>query len=1465
MKNIEQYISPFIESQFPSFYREEGPLFVLFTKEYFKWLEAYYGYLTLTSSTNFNVGDTVTQGDNTAIIIGVEGNSILVSDVDGLFVCKENCDSIVPITSTSGGSTYIERITTSNYLYQSRNLSNIRDIDQTTEFFLKLFKEKYLKNVKLSTEVYKKTLIKAAHDLFKTKGTERSIDFLFKLVYGTPAKVYYPGQDVINLSDGKWEIPKYLELTRSSRTITYIGREITGSYSGAKAFVERIITRNIKGKIIDIAYLSNVRGEFTRGDIITENGILENAPFVVGSLSDVIMSARGRDFQVGEIVSLTSTNGVSAKARVTSIISQTGIVDFTIIDPGWGFSLDANVSISTKVLLVDNRTNANNSIDDFTYDEFVYQPLQRATVNNITQSYSAGDIVNVTYDSGDAYSIAFDGYQDLIYTTPVAGVFDYQSEDFTIEMYLKPDSENNISISDRLFALSPSIGTQSYYSVNSFSVGISASASFTRLSLRAGNGSGETNVLLNVGYANNYIFDGNWHHLAITYTASTNLFTMYLDGDNIGSNTFTASSGNFGKSTGGYLYLGTSGTVLPSQVFDGLISNFRVSNTLVYSTEFTPTFESLEVTEYTEVLLAASSTISDISTNELVLNTAGSPTVSEETYLLANTANVYVLSVNTNNSNTGTVILGTNGSIKTDTSLIVQDRKYITVDSSNTYTIGEGVIQANSSANLDTSSILLDVISNTVLLAITPGTTSSNGLHVGQFVKQTVTGATGTILAFDSDAAFDYANVNYIVVGNTFGTFSATNTLNVYPTSANLTLESTAVPNTVTDTQVLLLDNITGNSFVVGNSVIGTTGLNRSDILLISDVGGKFTSSVNITASGEVMGINASAIGLISVNNAFYTTEGNFIYGGTSNTYGNVSFVSLGSGASFAINVLDETETVRVSLDLLSGNNDGAGSANTPWVDILVSGANASYGYITSVYIEEGGSGYSNGNVLVFSGGGAAGDAANAVITTNGSGAIISAPITDGGSGYTTSANVAIKVSNTNSSDASGTGASIKACYPLGFSKLPTGDLNYVILDLLTYDALTIGSISSLGSINPGTGYNADPFVRVLEPAIASYNRRDFVLEIDNLNGPGFIVGETVTQVFQNSGVEITANNLAGNTAMETNEYVYTNDGISNVASGYIYSYSDSSGVLTIVLRDVTGTFSNTVDTITLTGASTNTNFAPGDLIEQGATANGTLVSSNTTALVVKDVLGTFTSTGSVTSESGGSATYTGTSSGSAYVLRSLTSNTTSNVYNVEATLSNAIAKAKVKAGSSPERLYLRRISLFTDFQATESNNLIGSSSGSNCSIVSVSIDGNSRLAGYNANVAANVITTTGAIDTLDVFSSGYGFIPFETVTITSNTTNFVASGIANVYNTGKSEGRYITTDGFLDDSKYIFDGDYYQGYSYEVQSKVSFDDYADILKSVLHVAGTKFFGRFVTSSVANTNFRVANSQITTS
>jgi len=144
MKKIEAIISPFIENQFPSFYKEEGPQFIAFAKAYFEWME-----------------------------------------------------------------------TANNVLYQARKLPDYRDIDTTVDEFIVQFKEKYLKNIQFDTATNKELLIKNSLDLYRSKGTERSIDLFFKLVYGTSAEVRYPADNILRVSDGVWERPEYLEITHN--------------------------------------------------------------------------------------------------------------------------------------------------------------------------------------------------------------------------------------------------------------------------------------------------------------------------------------------------------------------------------------------------------------------------------------------------------------------------------------------------------------------------------------------------------------------------------------------------------------------------------------------------------------------------------------------------------------------------------------------------------------------------------------------------------------------------------------------------------------------------------------------------------------------------------------------------------------------------------------------------------------------------------------------------------------------------------------------------------------------------------------------------------------------------------------------------------------------------------------------------------------------------------------------------
>ena len=306
MKNIEDQISPLIQTHFPSFYQDEGSLFVEFIKQYYKWLES-----------------------------------------------------------------------TNQVLYFARNLLEYKDIDKTIDSFLIYFKETYMKDLPLNTEVDERLLLRNILELYKNKGNERSVKLAIRALYNEDSSVYLPSEDLFKLSDGKWVKPIYLEVTPSERNVTYVNKEVIGTISQARAFCESCVVKRVRGRFINVLYLSNVRGNFQYGEKIVEtaNTDLSLAPSVTGSLTSLTVLNGGANFSIGDEFNVISSFGKNAKAIVTSISSETGRVTFSIEDGGWGVSNTANVFVSDKVLKFNNFTNSNNFISNFQIFETVSQNL----------------------------------------------------------------------------------------------------------------------------------------------------------------------------------------------------------------------------------------------------------------------------------------------------------------------------------------------------------------------------------------------------------------------------------------------------------------------------------------------------------------------------------------------------------------------------------------------------------------------------------------------------------------------------------------------------------------------------------------------------------------------------------------------------------------------------------------------------------------------------------------------------------------------------------------------------------------------------------------------------------------------------------------------------------------------------------------------------------------------------------
>ena len=415
MREIEDFISPLIEGQFPAFYRDEGKMFVAFVKAYYEWAESNLQLLTFDNDTDFNKGDTITQGNVTGKIMAVYTSSYMVQlDQLDQFEGSTLRNELTLCISSSGGSSYIKTTESFNHEYLSRKLVDIRDIDTTIENFIVSFKNKYLPDIQFNTASNKRLFIKNALDFYRAKGTERAVDLFFKLIYGIEAGIYYPADDLLKPSDNEFVDVQYLEISPSESNVQLVGQTITGSITGQTAYADRLVRVKKGARFIEVLYLESVSGNFITGEDVKTKHLSTNVSArILGSLSSTVVGRNVEGYQAGDTISLTSGAGRGGKIRVDTVSNEIGIVKFELIDGGWGYSELAEVIGSDAIVRMDNLTSENTDwsygelINSFKQFETIKQNLVKIsltnTAANISSFTSLSDVQIVDQDGDNVY------------------------------------------------------------------------------------------------------------------------------------------------------------------------------------------------------------------------------------------------------------------------------------------------------------------------------------------------------------------------------------------------------------------------------------------------------------------------------------------------------------------------------------------------------------------------------------------------------------------------------------------------------------------------------------------------------------------------------------------------------------------------------------------------------------------------------------------------------------------------------------------------------------------------------------------------------------------------------------------------------------------------------------------------------------------------------------------------------
>ena len=208
--------------------------------------------------------------------------------------------------------------------------------------------------------------------------------------------------------------------------------------------------------------------------------------------------------------------------------------------------------------------------------------------------------------------------------------------------------------------------------------------------------------------------------------------------------------------------------------------------------------------------------------------------------------------------------------------------------------------------------------------------------------------------------------------------------------------------------------------------------------------------------------------------------------------------------------------------------------------------------------------------------------------------------------------------------------------------------------------------------------------------------------------------------------------------------------------------------------------------------------------------------------------------------------------------------NSTGNFIVGEVVTQNSTGGSGIVNFSNNSAMILKRITFQDKFSVNTGNSsylLRGSTSGVTATLQYVG-PFTSKYAGLNETVLTEVNNSNGAVASFEVIDSGFGYINGENLTFVSK--DGQRSGTAKGFSSkqGTSVGYFRTNGGFLSNDKYLYDGYYYQDFSYVINTAVPYDRYSDMLRKILHVAGTKSFSGIIKRSIISTPLSAGLSEI---
>lgn len=149
----------------------------------------------------------------------------------------------------------------------SRRIKEFRDAHLSEDKFFEFLKYEFMNSMPDGLVVDERLFINNILKFYKTKGSADSFRLMFRIMYDEDIEIYYPGDDILKPSDGRWDKRNYIP----AQTIVDFDDNdalglIFGLESGASADVT--LTARIQENYTDILkmYVENTKGTFKIGE-----------------------------------------------------------------------------------------------------------------------------------------------------------------------------------------------------------------------------------------------------------------------------------------------------------------------------------------------------------------------------------------------------------------------------------------------------------------------------------------------------------------------------------------------------------------------------------------------------------------------------------------------------------------------------------------------------------------------------------------------------------------------------------------------------------------------------------------------------------------------------------------------------------------------------------------------------------------------------------------------------------------------------------------------------------------------------------------------------------------------------------------------------------------------------------------------------------------------------------------------